>query len=385
MRLICEGCGQPVPIPEGYRRNKIQCACGIICPVPESARQEADAPARTRPAPAAKPRPAAEEEAERWLLDDEKPAPARPAEPPRFRDPELVQEPEPPAKPAGFEWEFKCRRCGRRVRRQGECPSCDADKMPAEQTEPVWWPSVDEPTAKDKDDDEDDPSPYAVEGADEVRCPKCSFMLPAGSVLCVRCGFHLKRRKKVVKTYQPIDREWETSYSRNQRLAFFFVCEVLAAALGLVGVFVGGAPLGAFIASFLVMTAMIGFLLGTFDRIHLTRDERGRVRLTKTWYLCFFPRQPQTIDVRGFEGIVSGQHRDVGCFDYAVCLVLFVSGIIPGIIWFYLAIYKVTFHVSLSRDHGFPEQIVYSGWSEMQMKEIAFTLRDASGLPYDEG
>ncbi len=64
---------------------------------------------------------------------------------------------------------------------------------------------------------------------------------------------------------------------------------------------------------------------------------------------------------------------------------LIVSGLIPGLIWFYLAIYKVTFHVSLSRDHGFPAYIVYSGWDEMQMKEIAFALREATGLRYDAG
>ena len=63
MPVICEGCGQRVPIPDGYRRNKIQCACGVICPVPESARQEAGAQA-------AKSQPAAEDEAERWLLED---------------------------------------------------------------------------------------------------------------------------------------------------------------------------------------------------------------------------------------------------------------------------------------------------------------------------
>src|SRR5579884_4060002 len=74
MPVICEGCGQRVPIPDGYRRNKIQCACGVICPVPESAREEAAAPA-------AKQQPAALDEAERWLLED------APSTPPSDRDP----------------------------------------------------------------------------------------------------------------------------------------------------------------------------------------------------------------------------------------------------------------------------------------------------------
>ncbi len=289
MRLICEGCGQPVPIPEGYRRNKIQCACGVICPVPESARQESAMPPQTQTKPAAKPSLKAEEEAERWLLDDDPPTPTTRSEPPRFRAPESNEEPKPATKPA-FERKFNCRRCGQLVRRQGECPSCDAHKMPAAKSEPVWWPSVDAPD--DKNEGEEDSSPYVVEGADEVRCPQCSMMLPAGSVLCVRCGFDLKKRKKFVKTYQPIEREWETNYSLQTRLTILGTCEALALALGLIGVFVGGADLGVLAGSFVLLTAILGFLLGTFDRIQLARNERGRVQLTKTWRVCSAPCSP---------------------------------------------------------------------------------------------
>jgi hypothetical protein len=204
-------------------------------------------------------------------------------------------------------------------------------------------------------------------------------------VLCVRCGFHLQKRKKVAKTYQPIDREWETNYSLGTRRTVFIVCEIVSSALGLTGVFWGGADLGVFVGAFLLFTAIMMFLLGTYPRIRLTRDARGRAQITKTWRAGFYALQPKTTDVRGFEGIVSGQHRDVTSMDYVMLLVLFVSGIIPAIIWWYLAFHKVTFHVSLSRDHGYPAYIVYSGWDQMQMKEIAYALRDASGLHHDEG
>jgi hypothetical protein len=381
MPIICEGCGQAVPIPEGYRRNKIQCACGVICVVPESARQETDAPVRKHSAPAAKAPSAVEQEAERWLLDDEPSSPAPPSEPPRFRDPEPAKEPAP-AKPAVFEMRFPCRRCGQLVRRQGECPSCDADKMPVTaKEEPVWWPAVDAPS----DTDEEDPSPYAVEGADDVRCPECGFMLPPGSVLCVRCGYHLKKRKKIVKTYQSIARVWETNYSLSSRLILFAVIEGLALVVGLIGVLQGGAGFGVFFGSFLGLSAMVSFLLGTFDRIHLTRDARGWVCLVKTWRVCFVPIEPKAIDVRDYGGIVSGQHSAVSVWEYWIFFFLLFFAFVPGLIWWYLAIYKITYRVSLSRDHNFPEQIVYSGWSEKQMKEIAYALRDAAGLSYDEG
>jgi hypothetical protein len=382
MRIICEGCGQLVSIPDGYRRNKIQCACGVICRVPETVRQETNVSVPTRPTAAAKPPPALEDEAERWLLEDDPPLSEQRREPPRFRDPEPEPRREPATKPTVADRRFGCRRCGQLVRRQGECPICDADKIPAAPPEPIW-PSVD--AHDDEDKDKDDGSPYGVDGADDVRCPNCSNMLPPASVLCVRCGFHLTKRKKVAKSYQPIERTWETTYSLSARLTFFAICEGVALTLGLIGVFEGGADLGVFIGSFLVLTAMLGFLFGTFDRIHLTRDARGRVRLTKTWRVCFFARQPKTIDVRGYEGILSGRHRAVSPWDSWLLYFLIIFGIIPGLIWWYLVFYKLTYHVSLSREHGFPEYILYSGWNEAQMKEIAFTLRDASGLHYDEG
>ena len=222
MPIICEGCGRPVPIPEDYRRNKIQCACGVICAVPKSEREETATPT-PRLTPMAKPSCCTEQEAERRLLDEDPPASKPPNEPPRFRDPEPAERPEPAKKPAVVEMRFKCRRCGLLVRRQGECPSCDAGTMPAPKPKPIWR-SVDEP---DEMDAEEDASPYIVEGGEEVRCPKCSFMLPPESVLCVRCGFHLTKRKKVLKTYQPIERQWETNYSRSSRLALFWTLEIV--------------------------------------------------------------------------------------------------------------------------------------------------------------
>jgi hypothetical protein len=380
MPVICEGCGQRLTIPEGYRRNKIQCACGVICPVPESARQEAGAPMPKRAA--AKSTPAVEEEAERWLLDAAPTSPP-PSGPSRFHDPEPIAETEPMPKPAVFERRYACRRCGRMVRRQGECPDCDGVAPPtAASAEPVWCPSVDSPK---EIDEEDDAAPYAVEGAEDVKCPQCCFMLPPGSVMCVRCGFHLKKRKKIAQTFQPIERVWETNASLKSRVVFFIVCSAAFFASGLLGVLNGGVELGVFICFYLFVTAMAAFAFGTFDRIHLVRDVRGRVRLIKTWRVCFFARQPRRIDVRSYEGIVSGRHRDVTVWEYWLFLFLLLPGLIPGLVWWYLVIYKISFHVSLSRDHGFPEYIVYSGWSEMQMKEIAYTLRDASGLRYDEG
>ena len=176
---------------------------------------------------------------------------------------------------------FKCRRCGRLVKRQGECPTCD----PASAPEPVWWPSVDSP----REEDEEDSSPYTVEGADDVKCPECCMMLPPGSVLCVRCGYHLTERKKVAKTYQPIDRLWDTNGSRQKRLTIFWSIEIFSLVMGLIGVIVAGANLAIFIASFLGLAIMLGFVLGTFDRIELTATRGPRAIDENVVHLLFRP------------------------------------------------------------------------------------------------
>lgn len=383
MPVICEGCGQRVSIPSGYRRNKIQCACGVICVVPEAARQEVDA---AEPKRAVMPKPPAreDEETERWLLEDtSSSAPTK--KPTRVREPKPIEKSAPPSKPSAAGLRFPCRRCGRLVRRQGECPDCNPDAVPTSaNAEPAWVPSVDTPDDKGEEDDEGS-TPYVVEGAEDVQCPKCSFVLPAGSVLCVRCGYHLQERRKITKTFQPIARVWETNVSYSTRLFAYVALEIIFLGMGLTGVFWGGADLGVFIGSFLGLSTLLAFLLGTFDRIQLTRDTRGRTQVTKIWRFAFFARPPQTTAVRGYEGISSGQHRSVTTWDTWMLFFMLLFGILPGIIWWYLIFYRITYQVSLTRDHGFPAYIVYTGANEMQMKEIATTLRDASGLHYDEG
>jgi hypothetical protein len=373
MPVICEGCGQRITIPAGYQRNKIQCPCGVICEVPEAERGKTDSENPKRVNPPAKSRSAGEEEAERWLLEED---------PPGNRIPEPTEEPEPP--PAVNEMRFPCRRCGRLVRRQRECPECNPEVFSdAKKEEKVWWPSVD--TVDEKMEEEENASPYAVEGGDEISCPKCALRLPPGSILCVRCGYHLTKRKKIAKTYQPIERLWETNAPYAKRFAIFACCTLAIFVAGLLGVLQREVHLVVFLFGFSIVAVMLAFLLGTFDRIHLTRDVRGRVRLTKTWRVCFIQREPQQVDVRGHANIASGRHREIGFFEYFNCFLLLGFGILPGILWWYFAIHKITFHVSLCRDHGYPAYTVYSGWSEAQMKEIAYALRDASGLPYGEG
>src|SRR5919108_614621 len=76
----------------------------------------------------------------------------------------------------------------------------------------------------------------------KIQCPACGVIcpVPAGAVVCVSCGFHLRKRKKLVKEYQPIRRRWETNYPLRPRLALFLVLWSLTLATHVIGLSLTG-------------------------------------------------------------------------------------------------------------------------------------------------
>jgi hypothetical protein len=412
--VICHGCGQLVELPEGYSRNKIQCpGCGVICPVPagtESTPRKARAAepaARPRsgweeqpPAAAAKPptpAPVREDEASSWLMES---SPAPTAEPsPRSEEPPLrfaeatpaAEEPVAavPVAKKPKEILFPCRRCGRLVRRQRECPNCDGvPEDPggegAGASAPVGMAphslELDEPESPSAaGDDDDDPSPYFLADKELPTCPKCHKDMVPGAVLCTSCGFNLRTRKKAKKTYEPIARRWETDQTLSQRLMWLGAAQGLHVFLALLSSVVFDVGFWPFVVTWPVMTAMFSFVLGTYDTIELTRDTRGRAKITIVWRFFFVPTLPKETELRGFEGIVTGQWLDAGFWEWFICVSLLPLGVIPSIIYWYMAIYKPFFHVALAQDHGHAAVYVFRGHSVAQMNEIADAICGATG------
>jgi hypothetical protein len=297
----------------------------------------------------------------------------------------------PAKKRAAPEWTVPCRRCGRMVRRQGECPSCDGEPAPAageqasrgrQPPEPALSLSLDDPPTGGWNPEDDEP--YLVEGGEERHCPRCRKAMKAGDVVCVSCGFHRGRRKKLVKEYQPLMRQWETNYPFHKRFTLFVTLHGLALVLGVIGTLAAGEGQAGYLAAWVFGGMMMAFLLGTYERIDMTRDRRGRVELAQTWRLCFVPLRTTPVPVRGHAGVVTGRSADAGFWEWFVLLCL-LPGLLPAIIWWYVTIHRVRFHVALSRDHGYPATRVYRGWDEGQMNDIAQTLSDASGLRWDRG
>jgi hypothetical protein len=338
--VLCSGCGGRVAIPEGYSRARIRCPeCGVMSDVPASGQKAASAePDRPR-RPASSPE-ASDAAAEDILLGNDAPPAVEEKKPARRKSAAIQAEPRPP-----------------------------------ETLHPLP-PSPNEQAS----DDEEDGKPYRVPGIDEVRpCPECRRDIPRDAVLCNLCGYNLRTGKKAKQSFDPVERDWQGGWPANVRRGIFIAAEVVFVAACVVSVSAGAPFFGAFF-TWLTFTAMTAFLLGTYDHIHLTRNKKGRVRLTKKWTICFIPRPPQEIDVSDYGGVTHGPRDENSMMEWMILLLLVISGIIPGLIWLYFVFIRTSFEVALTKQHGHDELVVYRGSNDKMVVDIADTLRKTARL-----
>ncbi len=386
--IICNGCGARLTIPDDYPRNKMQCPeCGVMCPV--SPRPALKTPAsESRPAansPASESRPA-----EEAAIIEDAPAPVR--SPPPLHPTAIVEAPTPAGKGLAH-----CPHCGelvrvpeRKIGWRGQCPACERDwptvkKKPPPPRLPVP-PPPDEFAGSTPDEDPESSNPYRTADAGGRRCPGCGDRLGPEIVLCVRCGFDLREGRKHVKEYGKFERSWDSGMPTRTRWVLFLLCQSVALiSIGLAFFTVTSddslsVAVTTFVFSWMVYTGMTAFLLGTYDHVYIRRYKSGRVDLIKTLKVAFIPCTPREIDVRDYFGVSGGRMANVGAWDWFICLILFLSGVFPAVIWWYCTIHKVVHTVWLTNEHGAPEVLVYRGWGEEIMKEIEHALQTALTL-----
>jgi hypothetical protein len=125
----------------------------------------------------------------------------------------------------------------------------------------------------------------------------------------------------------------------------------------------------------------MAYVLGTFSRLEAARSAIGKVKVVKTWRFCFVRLRPVRIDLRHYEGVTTGTAREADVWDWVVLAVLFAYGVIPALLWWYLAFDRDTYIVGLTRHHGGVALELYRGGDEKAMREIAQTARDLGGYP----
>jgi len=222
-------------------------------------------------------------------------------------------------------------------------------------------------------DEEENSDPYLVVRNAEPICPRCQQVMAAGTTVCTACGHDLTVRQT---TYKPLVKHWDAGLPPILRRRIFLIGQGLALLSLVIAAFMG--ELVAALLSWLVYTGMLAFLLGTYDCVDLTRNQRGRVVLTKTWHICFVFRRPVRLRLSEYDSVANGLDRDADMWDWLLLFVLLCFGLIPGIIWWYLAIHCDRFYVALSKGHGAPEYHLYRGTSQKHMEELARTIREAA-------
>lgn len=368
--VTCHGCGKRLEAADDYPRNKLRCPdCGVYCPLPPAEtpppakRKEAEPAAATRPEPERGPAPPT----------------ASPPKPARRQRPKQVA-----ADDGGL---LTCSFCGERIRprkkRDGSlvCASCgmNMDELPAADVpaNPVALvPEVPEFAGTQ----EDDGNPYGFTSSGRFKCPKCLQLLEPAAVLCPGCGLNLKTGEKPVRVYEPYRGQWIPGFPPAVRLPLFLGCIGVFFVVGLIVSIAQGSPL-LFLFPWLYFVALCAFLMGTYDQVDLSRNRKGKVELNKTWRVCFFRRPTQRIRLAEYEGVATGVDSEHGCLEWAIFVILLISGILPGILWWYFAIHRVVYHVALTRDYGFPELMLFRTRNREQKESLAEALQEVAGLP----
>jgi hypothetical protein len=286
---------------------------------------------------------------------------------------QLWSEPEPPKK--------KERPPAQPARQDPEEPA-STEEAPLRMEEPAVTPRHASVTWTAEDEDS---SGYDVSGGLPITCPQCHRELEAGTALCIGCGLELKTgKKKAALQYEPFQRYWEPAPPYETRLKLFVAASAISLVLGILTAFAFESWFIS-LGPWLGFVACMAFLLGTFNRVDLARDRRGNARLTQTWRVFFVTRPTQTIDLREYDGVVTGLSLDAGCYEWFILFTLLPWFILPGVLWWYHVIHKKKYHVALARSHGYAEITLYRGNSQEKAEEIAEVLRDAAHLRYDRG
>lgn len=279
--------------------------------------------------------------------------------------------------------QFRCPACGRPLRLlldTGEppiiCPQCGSHTdRPIEQRASTDQHLIVAGTT------EDDGQSYGVFGEKPGPvCPSCRRPMPDDAESCEHCNWNREAGRVLPKVHAPFSQTWEAGWSFRSRCALFLICQLLNVATALLLIW-GRGEMPTTIGGWLAVSAMQAFVLGTYDRLALSRTSRGKVVLTKTWRVCFRPLTPRAIRWREYEGIVV-QRRNAGLLEWLMVLLL-VPGIILPILWWWHVIRPGRALVALTQNLGDPVCQLYAGTNEDRAEEIARAVSDLTHLPCD--
>ena len=224
-------------------------------------------------------------------------------------------------------------------------------------------------------DDEDDGRPYEMT-TPVKRCPHCGRVLEEEDTSCPRCKYDLKTKQIPVVTYKPVTKQWEAGWPLQKRIKVYALYQTGLILLAVVFAWWGGA-----IWPFLVLSATLVYIAGTYDRINLTRSAKGKLILSKTWRICFVEQKPIRVALGEYESVGTSMHAERTFMDFFIVLWLLFCGVLPGILWYVFVYNRETFQAALLKGHGQAGFILYRGKNEDHMRDIAETVSEVGQFP----
>lgn len=400
-KIICGNCGGKVPLPAGFSKAKIRCGmCGYYATVPPEMRSAASDEDEVPPPPPKKgkakaaahpaPKPPVSTSDDTPL---EPPAPPKrqsaPPPPPKRSVVQPVDDPEdeaPPPPPRRAKAEDTERPKPARARPKANPRDKRPDFAPQEGEGKPYL---------EGNQDEDDPTPYGVEGDGLMRCAECQGELPHDATFCVHCGTHLneegeavRKRPKKKRTYTPIDQQFGEGFPLTTRLALMAGVLLINVILSIVAVVavadekgVNAIGIGTGGMAFLINSGLQAFILGSYDTLRIQRNEKGKATLTRTRRIAFLPMSAEVIEWKHLTGVGRIATHSGSIIDWVTCVYLLVAaGCLPGILFWWFVLKPERYHTVLCNLYGGIEETLFRGKDQKQAEDIADLVGEATGL-----
>lgn len=192
-----------------------------------------------------------------------------------------------------------------------------------------------------------------------------------------------KREVKPAKSLIPASESWDSHWSLAARV------KVLAVMLSvnLIAFPIGWTLLDSFsaaLSTLVTMSLLQTFLIGTFDRITLSRSSKGAISLIRAWRVAFFPLEPKRVRWSGFESLrivqMGGSHIE----DWILFVILLPYGGILALLWWWFVIRPERVNVALCTAHGVADTILYRSTDMAQAKKVATSIAAMTGMPMND-
>ena len=205
-------------------------------------------------------------------------------------------------------------------------------------------------------------------------CPECSALMDAKAVLCVKCGYNLKSRRKLTTERRPPDRHVDAGAPLVLRAVLASVVGLGGAALLVAhlaynvvdqfGVILGLVLVGAFL-----------LILGSFTRVTVTADEQGKWWIKKTDLLCFIRLKETRHDPAAYDALYISYKKRFGGVGWGGTLALLFVGLLGGGLLFAHGGRVERFTLTLGRD-----VILYRGRDENAMRAVIELIQAVTDL-----